>query len=106
MISAPLTNNHMREMAIDLVSTPFYVEHFAPMFKRPEEQTTFDKFSKPFKHKVWLAVLASLPLGGLFIWVSGSGHNKRSTLTQALWFVYGAILCQGEIDFRCSEVKM
>ena len=106
MSAACLTNHALRETVMDFVAIPFFTDHETAIFKKPDDdQTMHTAFFKPFKHTVWLAVLSSVPLGGIFIWlISVTGESKQcmsklAKLKHSFWFAYGAILNQSKSKF-------
>ena len=97
---AALSNNHQREQVVDLGHLPFYIEHFRPMYKRPDgDDSNYGNYFKPFKYEVWLTVVATIPLGILGTWITWTGGPEVSAfekLRSAIWFTFGAVLLQGE----------
>ena len=107
MAMAPLTRQMKREIYMDFVGVPIYIEFTAVAIRKPDpDSNTVAMFFRPFKFEVWISILATIPLAGVALVVSVRAYGaillpaqKRARLrnsVDALWFSCGALLQQGK----------
>ena len=119
MAVAALTRTLNREIYMDFVDVPFYIEFTTVALRKPDpDANTVGMFLRPFKLEVWISILAAIPLAGVALMLNTRAYGGIVLMTQkpaclrnsfdALWFSCGALLQQGEKlnDFfsACTDV--
>lgn len=108
MVVAPLSNAYSREIVMDFVNVPFFIEHNGFLYRRPRSyDEMFYMFLKPFKGKVWLALFGSIPLSGFFVWILmvlsvKQQHPVCPKPQHSLWFTFGALFAQSKQLMLCN----
>ena len=110
MAVSPSSRTLRREIYMDFVDIPFYIEFTTVALRKPDpDANTVGMFLRPFKFEVWISILAAIPLAGVAVVLNTRAYGgivlttqKRTCLRNsfdALWFSCGALLQQGE---NCS----
>ena len=106
MAVAAMTRQLKREIYMDFVEVPFYIEFTTVAIRKPDpDSNTVGLFIRPFKLEVWISILAAIPLAGVALMVNVRAYGGILRLAQkrpllrnsfdALWFSCGALLQQG-----------
>ncbi len=113
MAAAPLSRQMNREIYMDFLEVPFYIEFTTVVIRKPDpDANTVGLFIRPFKLEVWISILAAIPLAGLALMLNVRAYSGLSPSVQkrapilnpvdALWFSCGALLQQGE---KCHSLS-
>ena len=89
-------------------STPFDLQPYTFMFRRPTEQSKAALFTKPFTTLVWICICIAIVSIGPILWivhnlsyyykVNENGPGGLSKLGNCVWYCYGAVLQQGQSE--------
>ncbi len=104
MGAAPFTISADRNTAVNF-STPFDLQPYTFIYRRPQEVSKALLFIKPFTPLVWLCLAIAIVCIGPILWivhnlsyyykVNEEGPGGLASLGNCVWYCYGAVLQQG-----------
>ncbi len=108
MGAAPFTISANRNQVVNF-STPFDLQPYTFMIRKPQELSKALLFIKPFTPLVWLCLAIAVVCIGPILWivhnlsyyykVNEKGPGGLAKLGNCIWYCYGAVLQQGALTY-------